>query len=68
MVNFVTWSRMVGSTVRSSILDHIFVKDPTLVKNICSLQSLFGDHVMLMFEIKKNCFKNVIKIIPINYG
>ena len=23
MVNFVTWSRMVGPTVRSSILDHL---------------------------------------------
>ena len=31
LVNFVTWSRMVGTSLRSSILDHIYIKDPTIV-------------------------------------
>ena len=31
LVKFETWSRMVGTERRSSILDHIFIKDPTLV-------------------------------------
>ena len=51
MVDFVTWSRMVGSIVRSSILDHIYVKDHTLVRNLRSLKPLFGDHMHLMSEI-----------------
>ena len=32
VVNFVTWSRMVGTSLRSSILDHIYIKDPTIVQ------------------------------------
>ena len=51
MVNFVTWSRMVGSNLRSSIIDHIYVKDPTLVQNITSLEPLFGDHMLVSFSI-----------------
>ena len=31
MVDFVTWSRMVGPNLRSSILDHIYVKDPVKI-------------------------------------
>ena len=31
LVNFPTWSRMVGMSYRSSILDHIYVEDPAEV-------------------------------------
>ena len=31
MVNFVTWSRMIGPNLRSSVLDHAYVKDPCLI-------------------------------------
>ena len=34
LVNFNTWTRMVGLQLRSSMLDHIYVKDINLVKNI----------------------------------
>ena len=37
LVNFITWSRMVGTSLRTSILDHIYIKDPTI---LCDLGSI----------------------------
>ena len=51
IVNFPTWSRLVGQTLRSSIIDHIYVRDPTLVFNLSFVQPTFGDHVMIKFSI-----------------
>ena len=51
VVNFVTWYILVGVTIRSSTLDHIYIKDPTLLKNVSSLKPLFGDHSMIMLNV-----------------
>ena len=51
IVNFATWSRMYGQTLKSSTLDHIYVKDPTLVYNLKSLEPLFGDHLLIVFGV-----------------
>ena len=51
LVNFVTWSRLVGMSLRSSILDHIYIKDPTIVNNLRSIDMLFGDHVLVEFNV-----------------
>ena len=51
VVDFVTWSRLVGVTLRSSTLDHIYVKDPTVLKDINSIKPIFGDHSLIMFNI-----------------
>ena len=48
---FKTWSRMVGPILRSSILDHVYVQDPVVVKNLTSTRPYFGDHVMVEFCI-----------------
>ena len=29
VIKFPTWSRLVGTEFRSSILDHVFIRDPT---------------------------------------
>ena len=34
LVNFDTWSRIVNLTFRSSIIDHVYVKDPTNLSEI----------------------------------
>ena len=44
LVNFSTWSRLVGNTARSSILDHIYVNNVKLVKEITHNTPVFGDH------------------------
>ena len=45
MVNFVTWSIMVGLERSSSILYHIYVRDPTVMLNLKFTEPFFGDHV-----------------------
>ena len=51
IVNFVTWSRMVGTKRRTSILDHIYIKDPTIVSKLNFIDPFFGDHVLVEFVI-----------------
>ena len=56
IVNFVTWSRLVGQVLRSSILDHIYIKDPTVVKSLKASTPFFGDHLLIMFNVDgQNC-------------
>ena len=42
---------MVGSNVRSSCLDHIYVRVVDLVHNITHVKPCFGDHELIMFKI-----------------
>ena len=42
---------MVGQTLRSSILDHVYYTDPTVIRNLRSLSPFFGDHLMVEFCI-----------------
>ena len=51
LVKFETWSRMVGTERRSSILDHIYIKDPTVITKIDYVQPFFGDHVLVEFIV-----------------
>ena len=52
MVDFASWSRMVGPKLRSSILDHIYVKDPVIIRNLKSTRPYFGDHLVVEFCVK----------------
>ena len=52
LVNFDTWYRIVGTNVRSSCLDHIYVKDFETVCNIHSVKPCFGDHLLLLVDIR----------------
>ena len=36
MVKFKTWFRIVGPVLRSSVLDHFYVEDPVVIKNLKS--------------------------------
>ena len=51
LVKFDTWSRTVELVVRSSILDHIYVNDIDLVKNVCHMKPIFGDHELIMADV-----------------
>ena len=50
LINFVTWSRLVGSTLKSSILDHVYVSDVTTVTNVGCTRPCFGNHMMVTLE------------------
>ena len=40
---------MVGHNLRSSILDHVYFDDPTVITNLRSTRPFFGDHLMVEF-------------------
>ena len=52
VVNFVTWTRLVGHNLRSSILDHIYIKDPTVIRNLRTVTPFFGDHLLVLFDVQ----------------
>ena len=51
MVKFKTWSRVVNNVLKESTLDHVYVKDPTLILAINSVEPPFGDHKLIYFDI-----------------
>ena len=51
LVNFDTWSRLVGLTLRSSCLDHVYVKNLENVNNVTHLKPCFGDHELVLAEL-----------------
>ena len=52
LIEFPTWSRIVNNVLLESILDHIYVKDPTLVSGIQSTKPLFGDHLLVSITVR----------------
>ena len=60
LVKFKTWLRVVELTVKSSTLDHVYVKDISILDVITHIKPCFGDHELIMFnvndeKIKPNC-------------
>ena len=51
---------MFGTQLRSSILDHIYVKNVSLVKNVMHIKPCFGDHELILAEYYVNRAKPVI--------
>ena len=51
IVNFNTWSRVVLNQIKTSCLDHIYLNNPTSIKNLKYLTPPFGDHLLVSFTI-----------------
>ena len=51
IIDFPTWKRIVDNVRKESILDHVYVQDPTFVTNINSFVPTIGDHVMIIIDI-----------------
>ena len=51
MIDFVTWSRVVNNVLKSSVLDHLYVRDATIINDIQSCKPCFGDHLLVMFSV-----------------
>ena len=54
LVKFETWSRLVELSSRSSILDHIYVKDISIAKSLTSFKPCFGDHSAIILNVAVN--------------
>ena len=63
LVEFETWSRLVNGVWRSSILDHVYIADMSKVSSLKPLESIIGDHRIVMLEIfgKKEALKTSFK-------
>ena len=62
VVNFHTWFRLIGTELKSSILDHIYVKDPTILTKMKSQKPFSGDHLLIEFNVNANKSKvNTVK-------
>ncbi len=59
-MNFPTWSRVVNNVRRESIINQIYVGDPTAITSISTVISIFGDHILITIEYGKS--KKVTKI------
>ena len=64
LVDFPTWSRIVNNVLRESILDHICVKDPTMVGRVHSTKPCFDDHMLILITLmlKKNAIEHCIEL------
>ena len=51
MVEFKTWSRVVNNVLRESIIDHIYVTDPTMFIDLQSTKPCFGDHLLITIKV-----------------
>ena len=51
LIQFKTWKRIVQNAQRESVLDHVYVKDPSYICEITSIKLLIGDHKLVMFTV-----------------
>ena len=70
IINFNTWSRIIKNVQTSSIIDHVYLKDPTSVSNLTSSKPFFGDHSLISFQIATSALQesNVYKRNWKNYS
>ena len=51
IIEFPTWQRVINNVLKESILDHVYVQDPTIIVNVNSTKPLIGDHKLIVLEI-----------------
>jgi hypothetical protein len=49
-INFPTWSRMINGTLKESVLNHIYSKNPICISNFYLLCPIFGNHLLVIFD------------------
>ena len=62
IVDFPTWSRTVNGILRESVIDHIYVQDPSAISELKGTKLIFGDHQMITFNINSDSTKDVYQI------
>ena len=70
LVAFTTWERLVGNVIKHSVLDHINIKDCTLISYLGFIKPNIGDHLLVTFcvnnqppnDLKINIKKKLAKL------
>ena len=68
-----TWQRIVNGTLKESLLDHVYTRNPINVINLILKKTLIGDHSLVIFNfqtyvdppeiVMRRCWKNYNKEI-----
>ena len=56
IVECATWSQIVNNCFVESLLDHIYVTDPTISRSITTVKQCFGDHLLILTS-QQSCFE-----------
>ena len=51
LVDFPTWSRYINNIQKTSILDHVYVNNLSIVNHCGSITPTFGDHLLIILEL-----------------
>ena len=60
LVDFETWRRVVNGNLKTSTLDHVYTDDVTTIEALFPLETIIGDHSLIMMTIR-----NVNKESPV---
>ncbi len=66
IIKFLTWSRLIYSTQKESLLGNIYTTDPADLINLYTEKPIFGDHLMIKFEYASDKCKQSSNI-PMNW-
>ena len=63
IIDITTWSRSIKGILKQSLLDHVYVSNFAMVKNVDFEVPIFGDHVLVKVKLicEKASSKNIIK-------
>ena len=63
IIEFPTWQRIINNVLKESVLDHVYVQDPTIITKISSTKPLIGDHKLITFDVaaEKQQIKPLLK-------
>ena len=60
VITFPTWSRNILGVTKYSILDHVYTTDSTDVVNVYNRVPIFGDHKLIIIELRTHAKKSPI--------
>ena len=51
LVDFTTWSRNIAGIIKESMIDHVYIKDTTVIKSLTHLTPAIGDHRLITLTL-----------------
>ena len=69
IVECATWLRIINANLKESLLDHVYVLDPSINKSNITVKPCFGDHLLIILELlfdKLKCKKLNLTKPPTN--
>ena len=57
-----TWERVIQGNVKNSILDHIYCTDSTIVDDVLYIDTIYGDHKMVILSTPNELIERDYKI------